>query len=48
MSTRFMSIILCMIGLVGILFIISGASLLLGLPMTIIGFLASFSLIKRK
>ncbi|MEE0434449.1 MAG: hypothetical protein UDB11_03465 [Peptococcaceae bacterium] len=46
MSTRFMSVFLCIIGLTGILFIVSGSHLL-GWPMTIIGFLASFSLIKK-
>lgn len=44
MFARLTSIALSMIGLVGILFIISGTSLLLGLPMAIV----SFSLTNRK
>ncbi len=48
MITRLTSVFLCMIGLVGILFIISSTSPLLGLPMAIVGFIASFSLTNRK
>lgn len=48
MFARLTAIALGMIGLVGVLFTVSGASLLLGLPMALIGFVASFSLISRK
>lgn len=48
MIARLTFISLCMIGLAGILFIISGAGLLLELATAIIGFITSFSLVKKK
>lgn len=48
MITRLTPVFLCMIELVDILFIISGTSLLLELPIAIVCFIASFSLTNQK
>lgn len=47
MINHLLSIAFCIIGLCGVLFIVSGAGLILGLAMTIIGFMTSFSLAKK-